>query len=139
MTDNQPETPEQTNVPARIIRVVVARFRQFNEWATPIGTASAFATLIVLLGTLLGETTAELIESYRNFTSLVEPWWTRAILYVPLPLWWLLTVVFAVVLWLYCRRLARDHGTLWFFVPPVLLYLLPFVVGSALYTPLRAA
>ena len=139
MSDNQPAAPEQTSAITRIVRAIVIGARRFNEWATPIGTASAFATLVVLIATLLGETTAELIEAYRNFTALVEPWWTRAVLFVPLPLWWLLTVAFAIVLWLYCRRLATDHGAFWFFVPPVLLYILPLVVGWALYTPIRAA
>ena len=137
MSDNQPPAPDQTTAAARIVAVIVTLFRRFNRWATPVGTASALATLVVLVATLMGETTGVLVDAYRSFPSLPNPWWTRAILFVPLPLWWLLTIAFAVALWYYCRRLARDHGTLWFFVPPVLLYLLPFVVGWALYSPIR--
>jgi hypothetical protein len=57
-----------------------------------------------------------------------------------LPVWWLLTVAFAVAVWLYCVRFAKQRDSIWpFFVPPVLLLVLSYVVSWALYTPIRTA
>lgn len=67
------------------------------------------------------------------------PGWLRAVVGVPQPVWWGLTVVAGALLYWLGTRLTRRWGTAALLLAPVVMLALQYVVPWLLYAPIRAA
>jgi len=105
-----------------------------RTWET---IASAGLTALATVAAILSEDLTELTSVLKSIA--VVPAWLRAIVGVPLPVWWVLTAILGIVLFLLGRRLAPRWGTPALLMAPAIMLALQYVVPWLLYAPVRSA
>lgn len=108
--------------------------RSPRTWET---TASAALTALATVAAILSEDLTELASILDRLA--VAPGWLRAIVNVPLPVWWVLTALLGLALFLLGRRLAPRWGTPALLMAPAIMLALQYVVPWLLYAPVRSA
>ncbi len=114
--------------------MVSTQVRPPQRWeyaASAVATAAAAATAVAT------EDLAELTVLVRHIDSI--PGWLRAVVSVPQPVWWGLTVVAGALLYWLGTRLARRWGSIALLLAPAVMLALQYVVPWLLYAPIRAA
>lgn len=99
--------------------------------------ASAVATALATATAIASEDLTELTVLVRHLDS--TPGWLRAVVSVPQPVWWGLTVVAGALIYWLGTRLTRQWGTAALLLAPVVMLALQYVVPWLLYAPIRAA
>jgi hypothetical protein len=100
---------------------------------------SGVATLALTLSATLEEGTSLAGLAGATARIAAPPWWLKAVIAVPLPVYWVLTLAVGAVLWWIGARLARRHGAPMLFMAPAVVLALQYVVPWLLYAPIRAA
>jgi len=105
-----------------------------RAWET---IASALLTALATLAAVLSEDLTELASVVKRLAA--TPAWLRAIVGVPLPVWWALTALLGLVLFLVGRRLAPRWGTPALLMAPAIMLVLQYAIPWLLYAPVRSA
>lgn len=99
--------------------------------------ASGLATAAATVAALVSEDFTELRLTIERLDAV--PGWLRTIVSVPKPVWWLITVALAALLFWSGSRLSRRWGSIALLLAPAVMLALQYVIPWVLYAPVRAA
>jgi hypothetical protein len=98
--------------------------------------ASAGLTVLATVAAIVSEDLTELASVVKR---IPVPAWLLAIVEVPRPVWWALTALLGLLLFLLGRRLAPRWGTPALLMAPAIMLALQYAVPWLLYAPVRSA
>lgn len=102
--------------------------------ASAVATASATIVTIMTSSTGRMSQLPTIVEHLENPSAMLV-----LVTDIPRFVWWIITVVFAALLYWIGTRLAKRWGTLALVIAPVVMIVLLYLVPWVLFAPVRAA
>lgn len=99
---------------------------------------SGVATLALTVAAVLQEDLTTLAKTTESIGKAATPWWLSAVLSIPAPVYWVITVAAGAGLFWLGLRFARRYGAPVLFAAPAIMLALPYVITWLLFSPIRA-
>lgn len=99
---------------------------------------SGAATFMLTLAAIFQEDLATLAKAAQDIGAKSTPWWLSAMVSIPAPVYWVVTLAAGAGLFWLCLRLSRRWGAPVLYLPPVVMLALPYVMTWLVYAPVRA-
>ena len=97
--------------------------------------ASAGATAIATFAAIVQENPAPIRDAMARIAT--TPWWLSLILRIDVHVWWVLTIAVGAGLWWFGVKLTARWGWITLFIAPIVMLVLPGIVGWLLLQPVR--